>query len=968
MPDQIYIGNFAKGLKLDRLPFNIDNDAFPTMLNIYSWRGRAKRKRGTSLLGRLTIQVIMVAMPTLPWQDGPLTLSLDEGNLLVFLGLSPTPNAISNVTQATQAVVTVIGNNFSVGQEVFIVDVNGMFEINNNYYTIVARSTNTITLNVDTTGFPAYTLGGNVYVANGPSIVPGTISLTVGANTYTEPATPDGTLIGTPAGTGSINYSTGTIVIIGGGSSTVTGTFSYYPGLPVMGLQDFAVTGTNNLYPLLLAFDTLYSYQINQTSNNLFFYNTTYYKGTNVPFTWSGADYQLFWTTNYSGALWATNGKPGLNLVTGTYGMAGSGSTTITFNFKSGGVNFTTLVVGDILWFNEWNAGGITINGISGTVSDISGAASGNYVVTFLTNQTVSSTGIAQLLTNTIPGQDGIKWYDGDPTGGTGLPTGTGLGWVNFAPPLTASTVSIDNRPPALYYLVGALAILPFKDRLLFFSPIIGTSAGTQFILQDTVLWSWNGTPYYSLPVPDGQTFDKTAYYVDQTGKGGYLPAGLSQPIITVGNNEDVILIGFGGDGRKTRFVYTGNDINPFLFFNINSELPSFSTFSTITLDKGMLDIGQYGIVITDQQSAQRIDLDIPDSVFQIQALQNGVQRVNAARDFFKEWIYFSYPVTTIAYGDGTVAKFPQQTFLFNYRDNTWAIFDESFTRHGRFRHQKKINWTIIGQRYGSWANWREPWNSGANSAMFPSIIAGNAQGYVLIKALGTGEAASGSIAGISNLTGFTQITSTNHCVNLGDYVQILNCIGTIAPNINGQIGKVINLIDANNFVLDILFPIGIYVGLGTFTRLSQPLLMTKQFPVYWDQGRQVRLSVQKYLMDFTANAQVTINIYLSQDPDDVWNNPVNNPSTNGLIYSQILFTCPESTNIGLTPANSNLQMPTAAGQYQIWHRLNTSLIGDTFQIGLTLSDTQMRNLTFATSEITLHGMQLTVDKGPHLS
>ena len=44
MPDQIYIGNFAKGLKLDRLPFNIDNDSFPFLWNFYSWRGRAKKK------------------------------------------------------------------------------------------------------------------------------------------------------------------------------------------------------------------------------------------------------------------------------------------------------------------------------------------------------------------------------------------------------------------------------------------------------------------------------------------------------------------------------------------------------------------------------------------------------------------------------------------------------------------------------------------------------------------------------------------------------------------------------------------------------------------------------------------------------------------------------------------------------------------------------------------------------------
>ena len=39
--------------------------------------------------------------------------------------------------------------------------------------------------------------------------------------------------------------------------------------------------------------------------------------------------------------------------------------------------------------------------------------------------------------------------------------------------------------------------------------------------------------------------------------------------------------------------------------------------------------------------------------------------------------------------------------------------------------------------------------------------------------------------------------------------------------------------------------------------------------------------------------------------------------------------------------------MPTAAGQFQIWHRMNTSLIGDSVQIGITLNNIQMRDLTF---------------------
>lgn len=979
MPDQIFIGNFSKGLKTDRLPFVIDNDAFPTMYNFYSWRGRAKRKRGTKPLGQLTIQVLSVSVPTKPWQDGPLTLNGNgKGNLFTTFSLPITS-----------------------------------------------------------------------------SIQPGSITFKVGSNIYTDPLK-NGVLVGTPFGSGTINYATGAISITAGGGAPLTGTFSYYPGLPVMALADFAVmsstaTDQANLYPFLLAFDTMYSYQINGAQ----FYNTTYYS-TGTPFVWSGGDYQQFWTTNYSNVLWATNNKPGLHLLKGT-ATGGGPSTTQTFTFTLNGNPYTSLLVGDVLWFNEWPAGDM-INGLTATITTVSGG--GVYIVTFQNPQTITpgDTGIVQVLTNSILDsggkvQDGIRYYTGDPTAHMGIPTGTAnLGWVNFAPPLTASTVSIDNYTSRPYYLVGALAILPFKDRLLFFSPWIESSAGTGTLiqLQDTVLWSWNGTPFYAGNpnpsilniIPINETSNIMAYYVDQTGFGGYLPAGLPQPIATVSNNEDVLIIGFGGDGRKTRFVYTGNDLQPFLFFNINSELPSQSTFSAIALDRGVIDIGQYGIAMTDQQSSQRIDLDIPDSVFEIQALNFGAQRVNAIRDFFREWIYFSYP----AYGSQW--KFPTNTFLFNYRDNTWAILYENYTAHGTFRPQSKKSWSTTG--YKSWNAWREPWVSGTGSPQFPNIIAGNPQGWVLITSEGTSEAPSGTISAITSnvlYPGLTQITSYNHCVSEknvyleqagGDYLQINGALGVFQVTITGVtlgtttiltaantaqinqqititgivgttqlngntyiitavtpttitisvdsssfvayvsggigslglIGRVVATLDENNFIIDLPFPSGTYMGLGTFTRLSQPLLQTKQFPVYWDQGRQTRLGVQRYLFDTTVNSQVTVNIYLSQDPDDAWNNPLYNPSPNSLIYSQIVYTCPESTNLGLTPANVSLQnqIDPIGNQFQTWHRMNTSLQGDTFQIGITLSDAQMRNIVYATSEIALQGIHLTVERGPVLA
>jgi hypothetical protein len=55
--------------------------------------------------------------------------------------------------------------------------------------------------------------------------------------------------------------------------------------------------------------------------------------------------------------------------------------------------------------------------------------------------------------------------------------------------------------------------------------------------------------------------------------------------------------------------------------------------------------------------------------------------------------------------------------------------------------------------------------------------------------------------------------------------------------------------------------------------------------------------------------------------------------------------------------------MVTGIQQSQIWHRMNTSLLGDTVQVGITLNDAQMRDSTFSNqfAEIELHGFILTV-------
>lgn len=81
-------------------------------------------------------------------------------------------SAITNITQASQAVVTVSTANFVIGQTVIIYGISGMVQVNNHQYIVVAVSGSTITLGVDSTSFTAYSSGGTAKNVENPQIIP----------------------------------------------------------------------------------------------------------------------------------------------------------------------------------------------------------------------------------------------------------------------------------------------------------------------------------------------------------------------------------------------------------------------------------------------------------------------------------------------------------------------------------------------------------------------------------------------------------------------------------------------------------------------------------------------------------------------------------------------------------------------------------------------------------------------------
>lgn len=134
-------------------------------------------------------------------------------------------------------------------------------------------------------------------------ISPTTLSIVIGGQTFNDAG--DGTLSNGSGGTGTIDYSTMVLTLQTDpvlATTAITANFSYFPGLPVMGLRSLEIANTS-VMPTI-AFDTVYAYQFLGTAWQEWIPGTT----------WSGTDYNFFWTTNYwtsstnnNRLFWVTN-------------------------------------------------------------------------------------------------------------------------------------------------------------------------------------------------------------------------------------------------------------------------------------------------------------------------------------------------------------------------------------------------------------------------------------------------------------------------------------------------------------------------------------------------------------------------------------------------------------------------------------------------------------------------------------
>lgn len=510
-----------------------------------------------------------------------------------------------------------------------------------------------------------------------------------------------------------------------------------------------------------------------------------------------------------------------------------------------------------------------------------------------------------------------------------------GTTWLDF----TSGTWSQINGTDTLF---NWLANLPFRGRMVTFNTWEGnTAAGPASALNysNRIRWSTIGNPFILFtagPPAAGSWRD------DIRGQGGFLDIPTSEDIVSVGFVRDNLVIYCERSTWQLR--YTGRSIAPFQIERVNSELGAESTFSAIQFDTSLVGIGDKGIVECDSYKAERIDIKIPDFVFQFNTLNNGVSRVQGIRDFPNRLAFWTIPLVRFYPNIVNISWiFPTARLVYNYENDSWAIFTDSLTTLGTFQLQSSPTWLQIPQ---PWIVYEDTWLD--DDAEDSIIVGGNQQGFVERLDQNTVNDVSLFISNIVTTgPGPTVITSPNHNMQSGFVIGISGIpAATGGSDLNGGI-YAINVTGASSFTLltfnavsgQFDLPVtstitSVYVGGGLINIRENFSIVSKKFN-FLDEGQNIQMGYLDVLMPAIDNGEISLNVYLDYDDETPSNTLPNN---------QIVATSPPipDTFFNATIPTSPSNFAVANQGTKFWQRVFCATRANFLTLQYTFSNLQM--------------------------
>jgi hypothetical protein len=491
-----------------------------------------------------------------------------------------------------------------------------------------------------------------------------------------------------------------------------------------------------------------------------------------------------------------------------------------------------------------------------------------------------------------------------------------GANWFSFRPEL-------DGIPN---YLNSCLILIVFKNRLL----ALNTWEGPGLV----------GTNYQNR-VRYSSKFDPTAadaWRMDIPGKGGGLDAATTEAIITVEFIKDRLIVYF--ERSTWELVYQGNDVQPFTWQKINTELGAESTFSVVPFDKIALGVGNTGIHACNGANVERIDDLIKDEVWKIKTDDNGINRVYGIRDFYTEVVYWTFPE------DDLSDDYPYQdrVLVYNYKTGTWAYFIDSITCFGYFQDLNSVMWSSEDI---TWAE-DEPWSSGQLQNKFQQVIAGNQQGFTLLinrdKVENDTSLYITEIVNVyANNNNQMTLTVIDHNLTPDAYILFSGIVSTDTLDfINHLAFKVDTVVDSNTIIINYVDDSGDelegdYLGGGYITILDNVVITTKEYNFYADKGMNAYISKVDFLVDATSKGSLQVQNYVSTS----LNNNLEDAVLTGINWGTgNLDTYPYIPANGVTPG-----YPYEATATRVWRSIYFQTEGEVIQFRITMSPEQMTTI-----------------------
>jgi hypothetical protein len=572
-----------------------------------------------------------------------------------------------------------------------------------------------------------------------------------------------------------------------------------------------------------------------------------------------------------------------------------------------------------------------------------------NVTVMFVTNYQVTNPNGSQVATD-----DPIWFYDGSVWGD----------YTNYVPVIPAGTFHYTTIRADKSYLFTARILVAFKERLIALNTIefnATTNLNQQFV--NRCRFTISGSPFATNTVTVGadianasfawleprQNLSVTVGAATATASGagaGFIDATTDEAIISAEFIKDRLIVYF--EKSTWELVYTGNQVLPFYWQKINTELGSDSTFSIVPFDKEVLAIGNVGVHSCSGANVARIDEKIPDEIFQLNEQPTAAVRVTGIRDFFVETVYWAYP-------DIHASRYPNQILVYNYRNGSWAKNDDVVTAMGYFDSQTGMTW--LSSTPLTWAQANFAWNSGSNSTNFRQVIMGNQQGYVFIASANTStNAAVMSVTNMAQVGHTIQLTIIAHTLTNEDYISIQNLAGVTITDSAGNHPSIflVTVIDANTIAIgsidDPLTLTGTYAGGAVVARVSNIQILSKQWNPYIGQGRNFYLARIDFCVDRTSDGEITVDYFPSG-------------SQLSMLQEGNGGTVGTEANMGNgvleTRPYDPLIYPFESQQERLWHPIYFQTDGQTIQIFIHFTDAQITNPAIVSSDFVLEGLVL---------